>query len=283
MIRIILFAFILILSSSCKHYVFEEQNINTEGYEMYFFPINLPSNFTRDQQPILDSGFVISDNSTIKKIIKTWRFPYSEIRELPSYKLYYSKGNEVYYSFYFNSRLDQLQTGHGNYVFQPKYLLKYKPYFKKLIGYELVFDQLESARECKSVMEINDIFVPFTESDSKFFWEKYSGEIQIKRPQFRIPMDASYNFNDVLINDLNPYLKDFEITQWDYNQKADSITIQAYCNVTISDLPEQYSIVKNLHVFDTISFTVFGLNEENLSRICETNNIKPIRIKEKKY
>lgn len=273
----------MILCSSCKHYVFEDQYINTEGYKIYLFPLNLPSSYIGEEQPLLDSGFVIEDNTTINEIIKAWKFPYSDNKEFPSYKLFFVNGNDIYYSFSINYRLDFLQTGHGNYEFKPDYLLKYKQHFNSLIGYELEFDNIDLAQKCKTIMINNDIFLPIPGVDSVFIWEKYRGEIEVTRSKFSIPIDASYDFDDVITNDLKPYLKNIEIFKIDSKKSKDSISIQAFCNVEIVELPKEYRVVRNLELFDSASFTVFGTDKESVLKICESNHIKPKEVHEKKY
>lgn len=273
----------MILCSSCKHYVFEDQYINTEGYKIYLFPLNLPSSYIGEEQPLLDRGFVIEDNTTINEIIKAWKFPYSDNKEFPSYKLFFVNGNDIYYSFSINYRLDFLQTGHGNYEFKPDYLLKYKQHFNSLIGYELEFDNIDLAQKCKTIMINNDIFLPIPGVDSVFIWEKYRGEIEVTRSKFSIPIDASYDFDDVITNDLKPYLKNIEIFKIDSKKSKDSISIQAFCNVEIVELPKEYRVVRNLELFDSASFTVFGTDKESVLKICESNHIKPKEVHEKKY
>jgi len=274
--RNIFLIFIIILQFSCdgSKRIFKDLDTTGDNLKICIFPLNLNIGEETCALP-LKNGILIDDQQIIKTILNEWEYNENAKICFPEFKVYILKGNVLHYSLSFNRCLDNVQTGHGSFVFEPNKLLKHKDFFNPLIGIEVQFEKLEECRSFKNIIE-NEAFILVEGADSLFEWEKYRGTVQIKKEGIKnlIGLDAEDLINRELQSN-----KNYELINWTYNKGDASIIMELMTDSSIY-LPKTYSSLRGYQEFQNISFNLIGVDKERAYKLAADNKIKLQSIKE---
>ncbi|KAA3610305.1 MAG: hypothetical protein D8M58_06200 [Calditrichaeota bacterium] len=271
--------FIVLLISSCDNSkrIFENIDITPDNLKICVFPFEFDLGDESCALP-LENGILLDNQSTIRTILENWEYHDNTSKSFPKFKLFVLKDNVPQRSFSFNKCLDKLNTSFGSYDFNPNDLLKYKDFFKPLIGLDVQFKTLNECRKFNNIIK-NEAFVFIEGIDSVFIWEKYKGTVKIKKEYFE--NFPGLDVKDLIYEELKSNEK-FEMVSFKNIESERSIIIELVSNNSIH-LPKSYSILEDFQEFRNISFKFIGVNKERANKIAEDNNIKIHVIKEVQF
>ena len=260
---------------SCKdENVFKQNGVFSKNTKLFIFPYSFESLTIDECNKTIKEGVLIENVEIINDIFTTWKGQIHDGSFIPGYRLQIVKNNILYASATLNDCLTEIQTSQGVFSFSPNNLLKYKNYFKPLVGLNIQVEDIDECRKLKNIIS-NQAYVLLEGIDSVFLWEKYSGTVKIKKEGFK-------NFPgldvDSLIKEELKSNKKFEITNWENNESEGSIIVELLSDSTIY-IPKGYSLLQKFKEFKNISFDVIGIDKEKITRIAKANNIKIKSIK----
>ncbi len=267
------FLMLILLITACKKSVFNFEEDMT-GLDLYCFPVDFTQEMIAPNKPSLKKGFHITDDSLILDILNSWKGKKVNKKEVSSYVIVITENGKELLSCHLNYDLSIVMTGHGAFEFSPDFLLNYKEHFYPLTGFKLTFNSVQEARKNKKLLLKHECYIPISGTDSLFDWERFTRKIQLKRKNILIPINEDIDKIDGQIKEeLSPVFNEVDIKSKEVENHGDSLFITIFANAFVDSIPENYRLISEAEISDSISFEVFGVDSLNFKQICDQENI----------
>ena len=216
------------------------------------------------------NGVCIDNKQIIKDIIEDWKYPNKNFIGIPKYTCQLVNESLLFYNVTFSSDLKHVKTGHGNFAFKIQDLIKYEEYFQPLTCTKITVNSIPDARRLKMAITNNKGYIPVYGIGSQFDWEIYDKNMLVKRENILLPINATIDFKDIILNDFNGL--DIKILEFSKDKKSDSIIVEIMTQGLVQ-IPDKYRLVENLIDHNRISFLIFDFPVEKIKDIANSNNI----------
>jgi len=230
-------------------------------------------------------GFNIENSDIVKEIIDTWKFPVMESDKnvKPLYFMEISKDNEAYRSRWINDSLNIL-IGDYYQIFDKNSILKYKPYFKPLIAYRLIINNLSEARRLVDILLENNGYLPFHKKERPYYWEEYWGSIALEYPIEKLPEFENSEDVDNFLQDKFSEISKVKSNIWnrEYTDKTAIFEIMTPFDIS-RKIPQDFTISSEWKELSNLELIVFNLTEEEIRSIAQNNNINLKTIEKQNY
>ncbi len=276
-IKYMLFIFVLILSCDSGEQLFKNVEIDDEETDLYIFPEHHDEDMEKVYKSKLEKGILINDVSILREIVKSWKFTKNKFLGCPTYYVVLIKRGKPYCSMWLNADMNRVSVGDREFNFNDKKLFKYEKYFKPIIGYNVIIEDLHEAIIFKNIIETHKGYIIVGDMNSNPDWGKYSGITILRRKRFSLPIGKESEFEQIITSEFNKNFK-FKINEITTNDESDSWLIKILSD-SIIKVPNDYKVVKKFEKYSDISFDILELEKRKIEDLAKDNDISIKELK----
>lgn len=267
-ILIILF---FILCCDTEEQLFKNVEIHEKESFLYVFPKHHSLKIQNNHDYKLKNGITIDNVQIINEIVNSWKFTKNDFTGTPTYSVQLIISGKPYYSLWLNADLNRAFTSHGEYNFDKQKLFEFERYFKPIVCYNVVIEELNNSIMFKNIIQTNGGYIVFGENNSTFEWEKYSGVTILQRKRFSLPIGKESEFKQIILNEFDEN-SNFDISEITTDNDSDSWLIKIFSD-SIIIVPHEYEVVQKFDRFNHINFFILGLDKTKIEDLAKDNGI----------